>query len=284
MFFDEAGGVGARFGVDDIGDVALLPKLHVLGLVAADQFITHPRKQIAQLLRVGVGEFDELEPVGAGGVFIGDGGFRGVVGERTHGNLLSLAFFAQIYAGSRGKFAHSKGFLAPQTRRNYPGGRNHARNAHMLDPTDLRLLNVLQKDAHLTAQELGEMLNLSPSQAGRRRQRLEAEGYIKSYVARVAPDRLGLAIQAFVQVQLGIHGPEPARDFARLINSRSEVTGAWTLTGEADYLLRVYCADLSALHRLIHEVLMPHPSVTRVQSQIVMDQLKQDGPLPTDTP
>ena len=154
----------------------------------------------------------------------------------------------------------------------------------MLDPTDLRLLNVLQKDAHLTAQELGEMLNLSPSQAGRRRQRLEAEGYIKSYVARVAPDRLGLAIQAFVQVQLGIHGPEPARDFARLINSRSEVTGAWTLTGEADYLLRVYCADLSALHRLIHEVLMPHPSVTRVQSQIVMDQLKQDGPLPTDTP
>lgn len=154
----------------------------------------------------------------------------------------------------------------------------------MLDATDLRLLNVLQRDAHLTAQELGEMLNLSPSQAGRRRQRLEAEGYIASYVARLSPEKLGLAIQAFVQVHLGTHGPSQTRDFAALIQSRREVTGAWTLTGEADYLLRVYVTDLSSLHRLIHEVLLPHPSVTRVQSQIVMDQFKQDGPLPTITP
>ncbi|EAQ03384.1 transcriptional regulator, AsnC family protein [Pseudooceanicola batsensis HTCC2597] len=151
----------------------------------------------------------------------------------------------------------------------------------MLDSTDLRLLAVLQKDAHLTAQELSEMLNLSPSQAGRRRQRLEAEGYISSYVARLDPERLGLAIQAFVQVQLGTHGSDQARAFAELIGSRSEITSAWTLTGEADYLLRVYCADLAALHALIHEVLLPHPTVTRVQSQIVMDQFKQDGPLPT---
>ncbi|MCB2152895.1 MAG: Lrp/AsnC family transcriptional regulator, partial [Rhodobacteraceae bacterium] len=46
----------------------------------------------------------------------------------------------------------------------------------MLDETDSRLLAALQRDAHLTAQELGEALNLSPSQAGRRRQRLESEG------------------------------------------------------------------------------------------------------------
>ena len=53
------------------------------------------------------------------------------------------------------------------------------------------------------------------------------------------------------------------------------------MTGDADYLLRVYCADLSALNRLIHDVLLPHPTVGRVHSQIVMDQLKPDGPLPT---
>ncbi|MGI3167763.1 Lrp/AsnC family transcriptional regulator [Pseudooceanicola sp. C21-150M6] len=154
----------------------------------------------------------------------------------------------------------------------------------MLDSTDLRLLVALQKDAHLTAQDLGEMLNLSPSQAGRRRQRLEAEGYISAYVARLAPDRLGLTIQAFVQVQLGTHGPEHSSAFATLVNAREEVISAWTLTGEADYLLRVYCEDLGALHRLIHEVLLAHPSVTRVQSQIVMDQLKRDGPLPVKLP
>jgi len=151
----------------------------------------------------------------------------------------------------------------------------------MLDDTDTRLLAALQKNAHLTAQQLGELLNLSPSQAGRRRQRLESEGYIQGYSARLDPTRLGLNVQGFVQVQLGTHGPEQARSFARLISTRPEITSAWTMTGEADYLLRVYCSDLPALNTLIHEILLPHPAVARVQSQIVMDQLKRDAPLPT---
>ncbi|TCL10055.1 AsnC family transcriptional regulator [Shimia isoporae] len=151
----------------------------------------------------------------------------------------------------------------------------------MIDDTDLRLLSALQKNAHLTAQELGDLLNLSASQAGRRRQRLEAEGYIESYVAKLNPGRLGLSVQAFVQVHLGTHGPEQSQGFATLIDTRPEIVSAWTLTGDADYLLRAYCEDLSALNRLIHEVLLPHPAVSRVQSQIVMDQLKRDAPLPT---
>lgn len=153
--------------------------------------------------------------------------------------------------------------------------------AHLLDDTDSRLLAALQKDAHLTSHQLGEMLNLSPSQAGRRRQRLEAEGFIQGYSARLDPARLGLAVQGFVQVQLGTHGPEQAKSFARLIGSRPEITSAWTMTGEADYLLRVYCEDLPALNALIHDILLAHPAVARVQSQIVMDQLKRDAPLPT---
>lgn len=151
----------------------------------------------------------------------------------------------------------------------------------MLDETDLRLLSALQKNAHLTAQELGDLLNLSASQAGRRRQRLEAEGYIESYIAKLNPVRLGLSVQAFVQVHLGTHGPEQSKGFATLIDTRPEIVSAWTLTGDSDYLLRAYCDDLSALNRLIHEVLLPHPAVSRVQSQIVMDQLKRDAPLPT---
>ncbi|WP_204114907.1 Lrp/AsnC family transcriptional regulator [Shimia biformata] len=151
----------------------------------------------------------------------------------------------------------------------------------MLDDTDTRLLAALQKDAHLTAQQLGEILNLSPSQAGRRRQRLEAEGYIQNYAARLDAKKLGLSVQAFVQVSLGIHGPEQSKSFARLVNTRPEIVSAWTLTGDADYLLRVYCEDLAALNSLIHETLLPHPAVSRVQSQIVMDQFKRDAPLPT---
>ncbi|WP_424985832.1 Lrp/AsnC family transcriptional regulator [Microbulbifer sp. S227A] len=151
----------------------------------------------------------------------------------------------------------------------------------MLDSTDTRLLAALQKDAHLTAQQLGEMLNLSPSQAGRRRQRLESMGYIRGYSARLDPLRLGLTVQGFIQVQLETHGPEQSKGFARLVQTRPEITSAWTMTGDADYLLRVYCEDLPALNALIHDVLLAHPVVARVQSQIVMDQLKRDAPLPT---
>jgi len=151
----------------------------------------------------------------------------------------------------------------------------------ILDDTDKRLLAALQKDAHLTAEALGDLLALSPSQSGRRRQRLEAAGYIKGYTAKLNPDRLGLHVQAFVQVQMATHEPEKVRTFARIVQLRPEIISAWTLTGEADYLLRVYCTDLSELNQLIHGVLLPHPAVARVQSQIVMDQFKPDAPLPT---
>ncbi len=150
-----------------------------------------------------------------------------------------------------------------------------------LDQIDSRLLEALQKNAHLTAQELGDVLNLSPSQAGRRRQRLEEQGFVTGYSARLDPMKLGLSVQSFVQVEMASHAPEAAQAFAQLIDTRPEVISAWTLTGASDYLLRVFCSDLSALNRLIHDVLLPHPSVSRVQSQIVMNQLKADAPLPT---
>jgi DNA-binding Lrp family transcriptional regulator len=149
------------------------------------------------------------------------------------------------------------------------------------DILDSALLAALQRDAHLTAEKLGEVLNLSPSQAGRRRQRLEEAGLITGYTARVDPVKAGLTVQAFVQVQMARHGAETSASFSRLISTQAEVVSAWTLTGEADYLLRVYCEDLAGLNRLIHQVLLAHPAVARVQSQIVMDQFKPDAPLPT---
>ena len=150
----------------------------------------------------------------------------------------------------------------------------------MIDDTNSRILNALQRDAHLTAEALGRTLNLSASQAGRRRQRLEQDGYITGYAARLDPPKLGLQVQAFVQVQMATHHPEEVKSFARIVATRPEIVSAWTLTGEADYLLRVFCADLPALNLLIHQVILPDPAVARVQSQIVMDQFKPDAPLP----
>ena len=150
-----------------------------------------------------------------------------------------------------------------------------------LDDIDKRLLSALQDDAQATAETLAEKIGLSPSQAGRRRQRIEAAGLIKGYTARVDPSKIGLSVQAFIQVEMARHGGETGQSFARLVATQPEIVGAWTMTGAADYLLRVWCADLAALNRLVHHVLLAHPSAGRVHSQIVMNQLKADAPLPT---
>ena len=148
------------------------------------------------------------------------------------------------------------------------------------DAIDLRLLAALQDNAALTAQELSEQLNLSASQVGRRRQRLEAEGVIRRIRAELDPEALGLGVQAFIRVVMATHTEENARDFVRMTRLQPEIVGAWTLTGEADYLLRIYCSDLGGLNRIVQQVLLPHPAVSRVQSQIVMERVKPDSPLP----
>lgn len=149
-----------------------------------------------------------------------------------------------------------------------------------LDNTDLRLLTALQKDASQSADSLGRLLHLSASQVGRRRQKLESEGVIEGYRAHLEPTKVGLHVQAFVSVQMATHAPDKVKTFTRVLATQPEVISAWTLTGEADYLLRVYCDDLATLNTLIQNILLPHPAVARVQSQIVMDQLKADAPLP----
>lgn len=152
-----------------------------------------------------------------------------------------------------------------------------------LDSLDRHLLRLLQQDARLSAQELAERLHLSPSQIGRRRQRLEAEGYVTAYRAALSPGRLGLGVEAFIQVVMATHTAENAADFMALTRSREDITGAWTLTGEADYLLRVFTHDLASLNALVQNILLPHPAVSRVHSQIVMERVKADAPLPVHT-
>lgn len=157
-----------------------------------------------------------------------------------------------------------------------------AETPQALDAIDRRLLRALQEDASLTAQALCDRLNLSASQVGRRRQRLEAQGFIRGYRADLDPARIGLGVEAFIQVVMAAHSEQNARDFVRLTTRLPEIVAAWTLTGEADYLLRVFCADLSALNRLVQHRLLPHPAVARVQSQIVMERVKADAALPVD--
>ena len=149
-----------------------------------------------------------------------------------------------------------------------------------LDTTDRNLLQALQHNAQASNAELAEDLSLSASQISRRRARLEADGFIQSCTARLCPERLGLNVQAFIQVELASHAPADAKRLLRQFELEPRIISVWTLTGEADYLIRVYCEDLGALNRLIHETLLPNNTIARVRSQIVMDQPKIDSPLP----
>ncbi|RFP85923.1 Lrp/AsnC family transcriptional regulator [Rhodobacteraceae bacterium 63075] len=150
----------------------------------------------------------------------------------------------------------------------------------MRDKTDSELIRALQENAQLTAQELAARLGLSASQAARRRQRLEAESVIQGYRAQLDPNAVGLDVQAFVQVELRSHDPKISSGFNKLLEFQPEIVSAWTLTGTADLLLRIYCRDLASLNSLIHDVLLAHGAVNRVHSQIVMNQVKKDAPLP----
>lgn len=149
-----------------------------------------------------------------------------------------------------------------------------------LDRFDLALLAALQQDGRLTNQELAERVNLSASQCSRRRLRLEQEGLIRGYRAVLSARTLGLDIVAFVQVTLAAHSKENAESFKRLVQETPEILEGFTLTGEADYLLKVVTSDLDALSDFVNEVLLPHAAVARVQSRIVLDRLKDGGPLP----
>lgn len=151
---------------------------------------------------------------------------------------------------------------------------------NQLDSKDIHLLALLQQDGQKSALELSETLGMSASQIGRRRQRLETEGFIKSYPCRLSPEKLGLNVQAFIQVQTEPQTGDTHQSMQQLTSSQQEIVAAWTLTGEADYIFRVFCADLPALNNLIQNVLLPHPSIGRVHSQIVMGQMKDETALP----
>jgi DNA-binding Lrp family transcriptional regulator len=149
-----------------------------------------------------------------------------------------------------------------------------------MDGFDVKLLAALQDDGRLTSNELADRVGLSPSQCARRRAALEDHGVIVGYQARLAPEALGLAVTAFVEIKLATHSPANSKRFKALIDGLDEVQEACALTGDADYLVKVVVEDLAALSRLLSEVFLAHASVEHVRSSVVLDRLKSTARLP----
>lgn len=149
-----------------------------------------------------------------------------------------------------------------------------------LDSLDRKILSLLQADARLTNNDLSERVNLSPSQCSRRRQRLEEEGFIRGYRAVLDRERLGFSLTNVVTVTLATHNRDNARRFAELVARLPQVQEAHALTGEMDYILKVVTPDLKALSEFVNGELLPHESVQRVKTAIVLETLKETGALP----
>jgi len=153
-------------------------------------------------------------------------------------------------------------------------------NAKPLDAFDRNLLACLQADGRLTNNELSERVNLSASQCSRRRSRLEEDGFILGYHARLSRDRLGYGIVTVISVTLATHNRDNARRFAELVRGLPQVLEAHALTGEMDYFLKVVAQDLAGLSAFVNDILLPHESVQHVKTSIVLDSLKEDQALP----
>lgn len=149
-----------------------------------------------------------------------------------------------------------------------------------MDSFDIKLLAALQDDGRLTNFELAEAVGLSASQCSRRRAALEASGVIASYHAHLSAEAIGLGVLVFVQVTLATHSPDNSLHFQRLIDRLPEVQEAYSMTGEADYLVKLIVPDLRALSRILNEVFLPHDTVAHVRSSIVLDRLKHTSRLP----
>jgi DNA-binding Lrp family transcriptional regulator len=143
-----------------------------------------------------------------------------------------------------------------------------------LDKFDFAILRALEADGALTNAAIAEKVGLSTSQCSRRRSALEASGVIVGYHARLDPQAMGRSLRAVVRVNLASHSKDSAREFTSLVTESEEILDAFAVSGDADYVLLVQCADLTAFANFVHDTLLPFSNVGQVKSEIVLRGLK----------
>jgi len=149
-----------------------------------------------------------------------------------------------------------------------------------LDAIDLRILGALQENARIANTELAAAVGLSPAPCLRRVRALEERGVIRKHVTLVSPAAVGLPVSVFVSISLERQVEDALKRFERVILGRPEVMECYLMTGDADYLLRVVCADLAAYERFVLDHLTKVPGVSSIRSSFALKQVKYSTALP----
>ena len=149
-----------------------------------------------------------------------------------------------------------------------------------LDRTDIQILKNLQDNGRITIKELAMKVHLSTTPVFERMRRLESEGYIQRYTAVLSPSKLGRGFIVFCSVRLRRMGKEIAHDFVSRVKNIPEVAECYNISGEFDYLLKIYAPDMQYYNNFIIDTLGTIESLGSLQSWFVMSEIKNSYGLP----
>lgn len=149
-----------------------------------------------------------------------------------------------------------------------------------LDKTDILILKHLQEDGRITVKDLALKVHLSTTPVFDRMHRLEKEGYIRRYTAVLDASKLGRGFLVFCSVRLRRMGKEIAHDFVERVRSIPEVAECYNISGEFDYLLKIYAPDMQYYNDFIINTLGTIESLGSIQSSFVMNEIKSSFGLP----
>lgn len=149
-----------------------------------------------------------------------------------------------------------------------------------LDALDWAILDVLQADASLPLQTIGERVGLSTNPCWRRVRRMEEAGIIARRVALLDPAKVGLPTTVFVAIRTARHDPEWLAAFAAGVAAIPEITECHRMAGEVDYLLKLAVRDIAHYDRIYQRLIAQVPGLTDVSSSFSMEAMKATTALP----
>jgi Lrp/AsnC family transcriptional regulator len=147
-----------------------------------------------------------------------------------------------------------------------------------LDRVDREILRLLSADATLSLADIAGRVALTPTPCWKRIRRMEQAGVITKRVAVIDPEKVGLPVSVFVEVETADHSSAWLARFAEVIAGMEEVVDAWRMSGDVDYLLHVAVPDIAAYDGFYRRLIAAVP-LRNVSSRFAMERLKA-GPLP----
>ena len=151
---------------------------------------------------------------------------------------------------------------------------------YKLDERDIQILSILQEEGRITKTALADRLNLSLTPSWDRLQRLEEEGIIESYGARLSSPFLKNFHLVITEVELESHKEGEFARFEDAIMGFDEVLSCWSVGGGLDYILKVLVKDVSDYQDFLKRILKADIGLRRYFSYAVLDKIKDTEVVP----